>query len=188
MATDEKGQGETATAEQDAQDHQDGHTAVDWTRIDALIAEWGSGPETFSQMTAEEVVEALLDRGRLDFPKETTGIMRARAVAAELAIKTNFEGAEEAKLLRFIVERAAEETEDAVGCPASENHPRLAEICQPEREKWPDDTEEEQDRWDEHCGPCREKGVTCWMNIWLLEAEEALAELDKQAKEWTIDR
>jgi len=167
MAMDEKGEGETA---------------FDWTRIDALIAEWGSGPQTFSQMTAEEVIEALLDRGRLDFPNNTTGIMRARAVAAELAIRVRFEEVVQAKLLRFLVDGFAEETSDQIGCPASDGHPRLAEVCQPERESWGGDTEEEEDRWDGHCGPWREKGKQCWMKIWLLEAEEALAELALQAK------
>lgn len=58
----------------------------DWRRIDALIGEYGSSYETYTMMTAEDIIEALLDRGRLAFPNETNAQMRARALAAELAV------------------------------------------------------------------------------------------------------
>lgn len=154
MATDEKCEGQTAREKADK-------ALMSQTDFCAAMIRHGAG---------------LIEDDELDAARRV-------GITGQNIIRAAFEAAEDAKLLRFVVERVAEETEDAVGCPASEDHPRLAEICQPEREKWGDDTEEEQDRWDEHCGPCREKGRQCWVRMWLLEAHEALAELDKQAKE-----
>lgn len=58
----------------------------DWSRIDALIAEWGSGPEAAREMTQGDILRAFDEALDEEAASCTTAIGRARRVAAEVAV------------------------------------------------------------------------------------------------------
>lgn len=125
--------------------------------------------------------DAAMTQGREDrWPTEEE---QHKIDRAESNIRAAFERAEEAWLLDFIVNHSADEAADALGCPQSVGDSRMDEVCLPEREGWPCETAADEDRWDAHCGRDNSRAANCWKKLWLLEAAEALAELDKQAKE-----
>jgi len=92
----------------------------DWSRIDRLIEEYGSGPEVQAAMTAEDIVEALRDTS-------ATPVSRARALAVELRVRQLMtpEHLQHSRVLRGLrlacrtlarerMERWADETGEAV--------------------------------------------------------------------------
>jgi len=100
----------------------------DWMQIDALIDDWGSGPETAGAMTAQDVLRAFAEAAEEQAVGRTTAIGRARRVAAEVAVTLVCEGQAEAKAeaarLREVIDAVREgcEERDCDYIPVTDAH------------------------------------------------------------------